>query len=468
MTSPKESQVRIEQGKLTDVLPDSQNANKHSARGAATLEKSLRKRGFFRPTAAFGKGVDKPVMGAGNLTQETAVSIGMDDAIFIYTDGSKPIVHVRTDIAPGSKEAQQLALEDNRVAELSLSWDVEVIAGFPADVLGDLWTPAELSDLGQAWAGEQEAERRAAQQDAGAETDKAEELQGKWNVKPGDVWAMENHRLICGDCRDSTTWDKLLQGVKANGVFTSPPYAEQRKEQYGGVPASEYVAWWEAVQANVKEHLAADGSFFVNIKAHSEDGQRSLYTLDLVAAMVRRFGWQFRDDFVWTHSGTPGDAEMMHRFKNQHEPIYWFTLQEGFKFRPLTVRHESDGAVLVSPKNPGLERIQGKRGGALVGATVGHGLAFPGNVISVGKNNDESTGGHVAAFPVGLPDFFIRAYSDTGDVWFDPFCGSGTTIIAAEQNGRRGMGIEVLPKYCSVILERWEKTTGKTPVLLTG
>ena len=158
---------------------------------------------------------------------------------------------------------------------------------------------------------------------------------------------------------------------------------------------------------------------------------------------------------------------MMRRFKNQHEPIYWFTLADGFKFRALSVRHESDEAVLVSPKNPGLERIQGKKGGALVGATVGHGLAFPGNVLSVGKNNDESTGGHVAAFPVALPDFFIKAYSDAGDVWLDPFCGSGTTIIAAEQNKRRGMGIEALPKYCAVILERFMQTTGKTPVLVT-
>lgn len=171
MTSPTESQFRIEQGKLTDVLPDDNNANKHSARGMGALEKSLRKRGFFRPTAAFGKGVDKPVMGAGNLTQETAVSIGMDDAIFIYTDGTRPIVHVRTDIAPGSKEAQALAIEDNRVAELSLSWDVEVLAGMEAEVLGELWSPSELSELGDKWANEQEgsaaeldvAERRCPQ-----------------------------------------------------------------------------------------------------------------------------------------------------------------------------------------------------------------------------------------------------------------------------------------------------------------
>lgn len=61
---------------------------------------------------------------------------------------------------------------------------------------------------------------------------------------------------------------------------------------------------------------------------------------------------------------------------------------------------------------------------------------------------------HVAVFPVALPDFFIRAYSDPGDVWLDPFAGSGTTLVAAHKNKRQGLGIELLPKYCAVVLER--------------
>jgi len=73
---------------------------------------------------------------------------------------------------------------------------------------------------------------------------------------------------------------------------------------------------------------------------------------------------------------------------------------------------------------------------------------------------------HGATFPVALPDFFIRAYSDAGDVWVDPFCGSGTTIIAAHNNKRVGMGIEMLPKYCAVILQRWADMTGQTPALV--
>lgn len=76
--------------------------------------------------------------------------------------------------------------------------------------------------------------------------------------------------------------------------------------------------------------------------------------------------------------------------------------------------------------------------------------------------NDNS---HAAAFPVALPDFFIRAYSDTGDLWLDPFCGSGTTIVAAHNNDRCGYGIELLPKYAAVILERLQDM-GLTPELV--
>ena len=76
---------------------------------------------------------------------------------------------------------------------------------------------------------------------------------------------------------------------------------------------------------------------------------------------------------------------------------------------------------------------------------------LPRNVLEVATSAEVD---HAAAFPVALPDFFIRAYSDEGDTWLDPFCGSGTTIVAAENNKRRGLGIEMLPKYCAVILER--------------
>ena len=139
---------RVEVRPLTDALPDPHNANKHTQRGAGMLERSMRKRGFFRPIAAAGKGVDSPIIMAGNLTQETAINAGMGgEAIFIYTDGTRPIVHVREDLDPDSKEAAQLAVEDNRIAEVSLDWNVEALGALDGDVLQELWTPGELDAL---------------------------------------------------------------------------------------------------------------------------------------------------------------------------------------------------------------------------------------------------------------------------------------------------------------------------------
>jgi hypothetical protein len=136
-------------GKLTDILPDEHNANAHTPRGRGAVEASLRQRGFFRPMAAAGKGVKQPVMKAGNLTQEVAVDIGMDEAIIIESDGRRPIVHVRTDLEPDSPEARTLAIEDNRSAELSLSWDASQIAQELEDGLDltGLFYPEELSAI---------------------------------------------------------------------------------------------------------------------------------------------------------------------------------------------------------------------------------------------------------------------------------------------------------------------------------
>ena len=93
------------------------------------------------------------------------------------------------------------------------------------------------------------------------------------------------------------------------------------------------------------------------------------------------------------------------------------------------------------------------------------GMARPGNIIECGIGYAEN---HAAAFPVALPTFFLKSYSDPGDIWLDPFLGSGTIIVAAENEGRIGMGTEILPKYCAVILERLSTLTGQAPRRVSG
>jgi site-specific DNA-methyltransferase (adenine-specific)/site-specific DNA-methyltransferase (cytosine-N4-specific) len=318
-------------------------------------------------------------------------------------------------------------------------------------------------------------------EDAGPQVDKAEELLEKWQCQPGQIWQIESktnpshyHRLICGDCRDLETVKRLTEDKPVNGVFTSPPYAMQRAKQYGGVPTGEYVDWWEAVQDNVRAVLTEDGSFFVNIKPHCEDGQRVLYVFDLVLAMVRRWGWRYVDELCWKRRGYPGDYKI--RFKNTFEPIFHFSKNSTIKFRPNNVLKEPELSTRNDKRNSTYkEHIKKGKKKTLTGSP------FDSSVSMIPYNYDEGVRptnmieAHLvvnnipqsAQFPVDLPAFLIKAYSDPLDLWLDPFCGSGTVLVACENEGRLGLGIEKLEKYCAVILERFLTTFEIEPELIT-
>jgi len=215
----------------------------------------------------------------------------------------------------------------------------------------------------------------------------------------------------------------------------------------------------------VAEHLAEDGSYFINIKPASNGLNTELYVFDLVLAHARKWGWHFATEFCWQRPGVPG--EPARRFKNQYEPIYQFTKQE-WKFRPQNVRYASDSVPSYSPDNHlahvknDLGVSQGTKGKGFVSVTEG--MAYPGNRLSTFAGTHSATG-HAAAFPVGLPEFFVKAYTDKGDTVYDPFMGSGSTIIAAHNQDRIGHGIELSPAYCDIICNRFQGVTGIIPIL---
>ena len=282
-------------------------------------------------------------------------------------------------------------------------------------------------------------------------------------TNPGDLWMLGDHRLLCGDSTKAEDVDRLMAGGRINLAFTSPPYASQREydESSGFKPIhpDAFVDWWEPIQSAVKDHLDAEGSFFVNIKPACEGLDMLLYVFDLVVAMKRKWGWLFAEEFCWERNGIP--KQVVRRFKNQFEPVYQFVLAD-WKFRPKEVRHQSDRVPQAMGKgavDTNAARRQGKQS-AVEPNEICAGLAYPGNRLPTFSSTHTALG-HSAAFPVGLPSFFIRAYSDPGDNIYEPFCGSGTTLIAAEQLGRKCYGMEISPAYCDVIVKRWETITGK-------
>jgi DNA modification methylase len=215
-------------------------------------------------------------------------------------------------------------------------------------------------------------------------------------------------------------------------------------------------------------------AYFLNIKEHAEDGQRHLYVKDLFIAHVRQWSWRFVDEFCWrkTDNGVPGGWN--NRSKNAWEPIAHFSRGEAIKFHPFAVGHRSEDCFDYSPENPKSSSGSGLLGTGARGDAAGKagsqdedgrfaGIARPSNVIEA--KTESSQGSHSAPFPRAVPEFFIKAFSDAGDVIFDPFLGSGTTIAAAHGLNRAGYGIEISPAYCDVILRRIAELTGEEPVL---
>lgn len=432
---------------IDSLHPDPANARTHNQRNLDTIAASLARFGQRAPIVVQKEGM---VIRAGNGRFHAAKKLGWTHIAALVID--EPSV-----------DAAAFSIADNRSSELA-EWDDESLAAIlqslPEESLPDTgFTQAELDGILRGLAPE-------------ITEDESPEPPENPVSKPGDIWQCGRHRVMCGDCRNKEDAAALFRGEKISVAVTSPPYAAQRKYDVSSgfktIPPDQYVEWFGDVQSIVSENLLANGSWFVNIKEHCEEGERHTYCKHLLLAHVELWGWKWVDEFAWIHGGTP--KSVMQRFKNGWEPIYQFT-KGRHKFNPKNVTHKTDDAIDWRGAHPsqndglGMVALQGERDG--VGArgagAVRPGMAYPSNVLSVGKNREAI--GHGAAYPVALPAFFIKAFSDENDHVYDPFLGSGTTMIAAEQLGRTCFGMEISPAYVDICVQRWEKLTNSKATL---
>lgn len=272
----------------------------------------------------------------------------------------------------------------------------------------------------------------------------------------GDLWQLGRHRLICGDSTDIATVERLMGGQKADLCFTSPPYGQQRdytKE------SNEKIANWDGLMRGVFGNLPMTdaGQVLVNLGMIHRDGEWLPYW-DGWLTWMREQGWRRFAWYVWDQGpGMPGDWNG--RLAPSHEFIWHFNKESVRAAKARSCKHAGE-----AHSGKGQRGTDGKVKKRSAGNDPVQSHAIHDSVFRVNRQGAmHGADGHPAPYPVGLPLIAMQSWPG---VVYEPFCGSGTTLIAAEQSARTCFCVEISPAYCDVILKRWEDATGETATIL--
>lgn len=396
--------MQIETVAIDSLSLDPANLRKHSQRNLDAISASLRRFGQQKPIVVNAQNV--VLAGNGTLTAARAI-------------GWKEIKIVRSELA--GTQATAFGIADNRSAELA-EWDDNL-----ADVLASL--KAEdfpLSDIGfdEADLKELVKEPEPSDTDAEPQIDKAEELRAKWGVEAGQIWQLGDHKIACGDSTSAEVVARLLGDEKPHLMVTDPPY---------GV---EYDANWR------NEAMRTDGSkiggrAIGKVLNDDKSDWREAWALFpgdvayvwhapgglqlVVAESLKAIGFELRMHIIWAKSQFVigrGDYHV------QHEPC-WYAVRK---------------------------------------ARTGHynGDRTQSTLWEIDKPQKSETG-HSTQKPIECMERPIRNNSKPGDLVYEPFSGSGTTIIACERTQRKCRAIELNPAYVAIAIQRWVDATGKEP-----
>jgi DNA modification methylase len=393
---------------LASLTLDPQNARRHSARNLAAIQASLQEVGAARSIVIGETGT----ILADNATVEATGILGLTRVRVIDTDGTDLVAVRRTGLTPDQKRT--LALADNRTAELA-DWDPDVLAILADDFdLSGLWEPDELADL--------IASTEGASRPLLTDPDEVSDPPIEPVTRPGDLWLLGPHRLLCGDATKAEDLARLMEGGQATCLWTDPPYGVNYvgKTKDALTLANDEAAGLEgllkAAFTTVMPVMQEGASFYM---AHPA-GPLALTFLQVVTAL----DWSVRQSLVWVKDSLVlGHADYHYR----HEPIlYGFLPGPGRRGRG-GVGWYGDAAQTIVFEIPRPKRSE----------------AHP----------TMKTVAHIAAM--------LGNSTRPGDLVLDPFAGSGSTLIASETLGRVARMLELDPRYCDVVVGRWEELTGE-------
>lgn len=254
---------------------------------------------------------------------------------------------------------------------------------------------------------------------------------------------------------------KQFQDDSVDLIFTSPPYADRRKQTYGGVKPEDYVEWFLPISEQLLRVLKPTGTFVLNIKEKAENGERSTYVIELILAL-RKQGWLWTEEFIW-HKKNSYPGKWSNRFRDSWERLLQFNKSRKFNMYQDAVKVPVGDWAKTRLKN--LSETDKSRDNAKNGSGFGKNVSnwleretvYPTNVLHLSTECNNKN--HSAAFPDALPEWFIKLFTQEGDTVLDPFAGSGTTLRVAQELNRNSAGIEIVPEYIELIESQFQAKT---------
>ena len=254
------------------------------------------------------------------------------------------------------------------------------------------------------------------------------------------------NQYIVGDC------EEVLKNIHNNSfdlIITSPPYADSRKDTYGGIHPDKYVKWFLPKSKEFLRVLKPTGTFILNIKEKATNGERHTYVIDLIKELKKQ-GWLWTEEVIW-HKHNPYPGKWSNRFRDSWERCLQFNKNKKFNMYQEEVmipigKWAKNRLAKLSDKDKIRDNSAvGSGFGKNVSNWKGREMVYPSNVLHMATECANKN--HSAVFPVTLPEWFIKLFTKEGDFVLDPFAGSGTTAVATKNLNRKYLMIDIIEDY---------------------